>query len=343
MATNYQTDSVRTRVVRPKKDARGNIFPHFDVYIGDKVDNIYWKLDTSEWNNIVGKKKLGRQEYLLKFCKTAEDIARIHRELGGKTLGCWDADSDNCHGHILCDIADNTSLITDADTDEPVVLFYFYPHHKSVLSNYYTHALALGGNTFFSSFHLYTYLRAWHDDGCSPVKLRAIANCLNTRELNRIKYPINQQHHDDHWWKAVWCLFLATRTKFNQQPTCRLAVEAVFCSERKYLAEKNDNVFFGSGPSARPGSQEKIGQLEGKNILAWVLLFCHVQDETNLAFPGAETEERIGKLDPLSPFAQGLFFTTRCIRQGLERYGYGATTLDKFNADLNRLDLTAAK
>jgi len=82
----------------------------FDVYIGRTC----YGFPSSIWANPY---KVGvdgtRQEVIEKYREyllSNEELMRLLPTIKGKTLGCWCVPS-SCHGHVLAELADLTSLL----------------------------------------------------------------------------------------------------------------------------------------------------------------------------------------------------------------------------------------
>jgi hypothetical protein len=296
--------------------------PHFDVYIGRRVENIHWSLSESYWNDYIFKQRRGNPGtwYRLKQGEFRDSIIssplkmkRLHSEVRNRTMGCWDADTARCHGHTLLYILEVSRRIA---RNGPIDFVYLFSGPKSPLSNFYQRQhFNVGPWKFSCVAHAYTYLRAKRYGFEKEAEhLLVVSSKTRMKYIQHLNCKIYSKQRQDKTYtleEDTADVIVLIALKYLQVSEFRNECEKLFPHFLPMERSKNTHWSNGIDPKgdlADPDGIIDLTCVPGCNVLGWIMGMVHAHHSME---GGAEAYYKRCANDEWLP--------TNCpMRQGLE-------------------------
>lgn len=221
-----------TNVVKiQRKDNR--IIQDCQVYIGRKINQGGWNLDTSIWHNpfSITQCDNDRELCLSKFEKYLlwnNVLIQRLKELENKTLGCW-CGPDNCHGDIL---------IKYVNQPPQLAICFWKPneHLYGCFSNYWSSKIIVNGIEYQSVEHFYQSEKFIDKEYKHLVRSAKTAHQSKILACQKIVFRLNDnpgvmnpiiKHHLERGvklrpnWDTINIMKVGLLAKFKQNETFR--------------------------------------------------------------------------------------------------------------------------
>ena len=256
-----QTEYVKIRT------CDGKLWQDFDVYIGDAINNVNYKLPRSKWYNpfkvMRGKRVI--QQDLPKYRKYILDTEHLRNslsELKGARLGDFATPGIPNHGHVLCALANGPAAENVDGKGRPLRTLALYKGSSFVLSNSFLFNFQHLTHSFMSVEHA----AAWEMARRLHYKADYTQTILHMKNPQRIAKIYNRLKAKLKVPELIRLLLTLTSMKYHQLPAFRAeAAKYVNC----LVAEGSADETFGLGVDIanRPiFSDQDLSQFPGTNL-----------------------------------------------------------------------------
>ena len=246
----------------------GKLWQDFDVYIGDAIDNVNYKLPRSKWYNpfkVMRGKRVMQQDLprYRKYVLETEHLRNSLSELKGARLGDFATPGKPNHGHVLCALVNNSPAAENAkDKRRPLRTLALYKGSCFVLSNSFLFNFQHSTHSFISVEHA----AAWEMARRLNYKADFTQTILHMKNPQRIAKIYNRLRVKLKVSEVIRLLLTLTNMKCHQLPAFRAeAAKYVNC----LLAEGSADETFGLGVDIanRPiFSDQDMSQFPGTNL-----------------------------------------------------------------------------
>lgn len=246
----------------------GKLWQDFDVYIGDAIDNVNYKLPQSKWHNpfkVMRGKRVIQQDLprYRKYVLETEHLRNSLPELKGARLGDFATPGIPNHGHVLCELANRPSAENgNEERQRPLRTLALYKGSSFVLSNSFLFNFQHLTHSFMSVEHA----AAWEMARRLEYKADYTQNILHMKNPQRIAKIYNRLKAKLEVSEVIGLLLMLTNMKYHQLPAFRAeAVKYVNC----LLAEGSTDETYGLGVDIanRPiFSDQDMSQFPGTNL-----------------------------------------------------------------------------
>ena len=274
-ATPTTCTSSTTTLVRLRKE-NGIITQDCDVYIGPRIQNTSWQLETSIWANPFHRSDCHKTsiESYRNHVLTSDVLRPLLPSLYGKILGCFCTKLKKCHGNELVKLVNDSNLISHVVVESK---YLFFKGEFCPLSSLFKSPLKVNGRVFSCLEHARAFTVANAIGKVDLVKKLSLID-IPTKELIALSREVITSNH----FKTQQLSAADNINLMRQLLKLKLEQDAQFrkivrMHKRMTFVEATCNYFWACGTDLSNiillGQTGKIRMnlFPGMNILGWLI------------------------------------------------------------------------